>query len=71
MSPMPQTRDQLVESGYKFIEHANCRGANCRAEIEWWETPKGKNMPFDSMLTGSDKAVSHWGTCRNAGDFRK
>lgn len=46
--PFPKTRDEMVAAGYKFSNHARCIGREvvpgCGAEIEWWETPRGKTF---------------------------
>lgn len=67
----PATRDQLKESGYKFDNHAKCRGEDCGVEIEWWITPKGRKMSFDLMLNGDSPAVAHITTCPNRDDFKR
>jgi hypothetical protein len=66
---LPKTRDALIAAGYKFSNHAICRGPNCKAEIEWFETPRGKKMPFDLMPNGDSPAKPHWGTCPDRKDF--
>jgi len=60
----PQTENDLVAAGYRFDNHARCRG--CGAEIEWWITPRGKKMPLDPGTM-----APHWGTCPKAKDFKK
>jgi len=60
----PKTLDDLRNSGYKFTGGANCRG--CGADIEWWQTPKGKRIPMDHGT-----ANPHWAACPNAQDFRR
>lgn len=67
--PFPATRDALIASGYKFSNHARCRG--CGAEVEWYDTPNGKKMPMDLMPVGDSLAKSHWATCPDAPTFRK
>lgn len=32
--PFPQDRDEMIEQGYKFSNHARCSG--CKEEIEWF-----------------------------------
>lgn len=64
----PKNRDALIAAGYKFSNHAKCRG--CEAEIEWYETPKGKKMPFDLMPDGTSEAVAHHRTCPEVDQFR-
>jgi hypothetical protein len=66
--PFPQTREALQQASYRFDNHANCRG--CKADVEWWFTPRGKKMPFDLMPNDDSAAVAHWSTCPNADDFR-
>jgi hypothetical protein len=67
--PFPQTRDALIAAGYKFSNHAKCRG--CHEEIEWYETPTGKKMPMNLMMEGSSPAIAHWSTCPERDAFRK
>jgi len=67
--PFPQTRDALMAAGYRFDNHSVCKG--CKAEVEWWLTPKGKKMPFDLMQSGDSKAVTHFSSCPDAEDFRR
>lgn len=64
-----KTRDQLIETGYKFENHGVCR--SCKAEIEWWTTPKNARSPYDLMPTGSSQAISHFATCPDAASFRR
>lgn len=63
----PATRDEMVERGYVFSNHARCKG--CQEEIEWWTTPRGKKMPFNLMLEGKSEAVLHRTTCPEADSF--
>jgi hypothetical protein len=65
--PFPETTTELVASGYKFDNDANCRG--CGERIEWWVTPNGKKLPMDVDADGN--AEAHWSNCPNAKDFRK
>lgn len=67
--PFPKTRDQMVAGSYKFSNHARCK--SCAAEIEWWETPRGKKMPFNLMQGGDSPAVTHFTDCPEADLFRK
>jgi hypothetical protein len=67
--PFPATREALKSAGYRFDNHARCRG--CHAEIEWWFTPKGGKMPFDLMQEDSSAATSHFATCPDAEEFRR
>jgi hypothetical protein len=65
----PQTLDEMKSRGYKFKDHAECKG--CGDSIEWWETPNGKNIPMNPMERGSSEAVAHWATCTEQDSFRK
>jgi hypothetical protein len=60
----PRTDTELAAQGYEFKNKGTCKG--CRAEIEWWTTPKGKSIPLDAGTL-----EPHWSNCPNAGDFRK
>jgi len=62
--PFPKTDTELKEAGYSFNNRSHCKG--CGAEIEWWDTPKGKMMPLDPGTM-----EPHWGTCPKAKDFRR
>lgn len=62
--PFPKTDNDLVAQGYEFDNKSKCRG--CQADIEWWRTPKGKNIPLDAATL-----EVHWSTCPKAKDFRK
>jgi murein endopeptidase len=66
--PFPQDLDALKLAGYRFDNHARCRG--CNAEVEWWFTPKGKKMPFNLMEKFSSPAVAHLVTCPERDEFR-
>jgi hypothetical protein len=59
----PKTDTGLVELGYEFKNKAKCKG--CQADIEWWNTPKGKFIPLDAGTL-----EPHWGTCPEAKSFR-
>lgn len=67
--PFPKTRDELVAAKYKFSNHSVCRG--CKEEMEWWETPTGRKMPFNLMQDGNSPAITHFTTCPEADSFRK
>jgi hypothetical protein len=67
--PFPRTRDELVAGGYKFSNHARCKA--CQAEVEWWETSRGKKMPFNLMQDGNSPSVTHFVDCPGADLFRK
>lgn len=60
----PKTDTELNQRGYKFKSKGRCTGEDCGAEIEWWETPKGKMIPLDPGTL-----EPHWATCPNADNF--
>jgi hypothetical protein len=60
----PVTIEEMVDREYKHKGFGKCK--SCRADIEWWETPKGKKIPMNHGT-----AEPHWKTCPNADDFRK
>ena len=68
-SQLPRTRAELAARGYHFKGQGNCRG--CNQQIEWYDTPNGRNAPFNQMPLDTSPAVSHFGTCSRANQFRK
>lgn len=72
--PIPNRRNDLQSFGYSFLNLSSCSG--CGAEIEWWNTPRGRKMPFDVKPANMDSEDSaeilepHWGTCPVADRFR-
>ncbi len=60
-----QSREELEAAGYRFLNTSRCAGKDCRAEIDWYETPKGKKMPLDP-----DTLETHWASCKNREMFR-
>lgn len=65
----PADRDALIRSGYRFDNHAKCRG--CDSEVEWYTTPRGNKLPFNLMQNGDSPAIAHFVTCPNAEEFRR
>src|SRR5689334_19309212 len=59
----PTTIEEMKQQGYKFSGEGECR--SCGADIEWWETPRGKKMPTDHGT-----ANPHWSSCPNAEQHR-
>lgn len=60
----PTTIEEMKQQGYKFSGEGECR--SCGADIEWWETPRGKKMP-----TNHGTAEPHWSTCPSANQHRE
>lgn len=67
--PFPATFDAMKAAGYRFDNHARCKG--CGEDIEWWITPRGKSLPMNLMPHPDSPAISHWSTCEEAPLFRK
>ena len=59
----PETPEDLEEAGYEPGNVSTCRG--CGQKIQWWKTPKGKNIPLDV------DCKPHWATCPEAESFRR
>jgi hypothetical protein len=57
----PRDMNHLKAHGYKFQDDSVCKF--CGADIEWWETPSGKKLPFDPMTYGASAAVMHITVC--------
>ena len=62
----PKTEEELWKQGYRFYKKGRCNGPNCRADIEWWDTPNNKQIPLDPGTM-----EPHWGTCPDRERFRK
>ena len=67
--PFARTLDELKRNGFIFKETGRCR--SCKAEIEWWQTPKGKNIPLDPMPEANSPSIAHFSTCPSADKHRK
>lgn len=64
------TRGGLLRLGYLYLGNDTCSG--CGLAIEWWRTvPKLRRAPFDPMADENSVAVSHFATCKVAGNFRR
>ncbi len=61
-----ETEKELTGRGYTFKNKGVCRAEKCKAEIEWWETPRGKMQPRDAGTL-----EPHWDTCKDADSFKK
>ncbi len=68
MAALPNTRESLTATGYKFCTNGKCR--KCPAQIQWFVTPKNAWMPFD-MPTADGSFENHWATCPAAKAFKK
>jgi hypothetical protein len=69
--PFPKTLSELTAAGYTFLEHARCRGPQCRREIEWWQTTAGKKIPLELMERPDALTKPHWADCPDADSFRR
>lgn len=68
--------DDTTEAHEKRI--TRCNEPRCRAQIIWFKTEAGKNMPVDADTVEPDddeldltRHVSHFATCVNASKFRR
>lgn len=67
---IPDKRGDLISFGYSKLNDSRCSG--CGADVEWWETPRKKKMPFVvSTQNGIEVLTPHWADCPNAASFRK
>lgn len=62
----PESREELEAAGFRFDAMGRCRGARCRADIEWWYSPKGKRIPLNP-----DDKTGHHTTCPDVAQFNK
>ena len=62
--PYPASRSELEAAGYRFDTVGRCKGNRCKAEFEWWWTPKGKRIPLNADGT------PHHLTCVDAAQFK-
>ena len=60
----PKTAKEAEAQGYEFTGSGKCR--ECCAELNWYRTPAGKNIPMNAGLL-----EPHWATCPKADQFRK
>lgn len=69
MSPFPNTRRALHDSGYEYIETKTCK---CGANIEMWLTAiNRRRMPLDFKQNdqGQEVCVPHFAVCEFKEDF--
>lgn len=59
------SREELEADGYRHMGTSRCKGSACGAEIDWYETPRGKNIPINP-----DTLKPHWETCPSTDEFR-
>lgn len=69
MSDLIETRYEMLRAGYKFLSKARCR--NCNSPIEWWQTTRGKKLPYNPLPADDQlRAIPHWATCPKSNDVR-
>jgi monoamine oxidase len=72
MGDFPKNLHEMIRMSYRKTGDATCKG--CGAQIEWWKTTNGHNIPMNPMpMQGADDhapAVPHWATCPKAKDFK-
>jgi hypothetical protein len=73
---IPDTSDGLKAAGYEYSDDGTCRG--CGTQIEFWITPRGKKMPFNTKIVGTlaegnrrEVLECHFVSCPEADRFRK
>ena len=57
----PGNANGMRAAGYRFLDHGEC--VSCQAAIEWWLTPKGRNLSMNPMPTEETPAIRHLATC--------
>lgn len=62
----PRTVEEMKEAGYQHTGSAPCNGGSCQAMMDWYKTPKGKNIPMDEGT-----ATPHWETCPDRQKFKR
>jgi hypothetical protein len=65
----PVNGREMEQQGYKFMDHGVCDG--CGAPIEWWLTPRRRQIPMNPMNGQDAPAISHWATCCVPQKFKK
>jgi hypothetical protein len=53
------SEDDLVAAGYTRKGGGNCSALDCRIQVAWWITPRGKWMLIDAF-----SSKPHWMTCK-------
>jgi hypothetical protein len=62
---IPNTSAGLEAAGYIFKGRSKCK--YCKAEIYWYETPRGKKMPVSAVPgteRGHRRCEPHFNACR-------
>jgi hypothetical protein len=57
----PANAGEMRKAGYRFLEFGVCDG--CNAMVEWWQTPKGLQIPINPMPATTSSARPHWAIC--------
>lgn len=67
--PFSANANGMRLANYRFSDHGVC--VICQAEIEWWLTPQGRNIPMNPMPTEDTPAIGHWVTCDDFDKYRE
>lgn len=57
----PANITALRSAGYQFLDFGICDG--CNSIVEWWRTPKGRQIPINPMHAETSPARPHWVIC--------
>ncbi len=55
---IPRNAQEMREQGYRFLELGICDV--CGKTVEWWNTPKQKQIPMNQMHSPKWPAEEHW-----------
>jgi hypothetical protein len=55
---LPRNSEELLAQRYRFLEFGVCDV--CGKTVEWWMTPKHKQIPINVMYSPKSPAESHW-----------
>jgi hypothetical protein len=61
---LPANAAELKRRGYTFLETGECDACHC--PVEWWRTPKKRQIPLDAMLSPDSTPRNHWSGCGKA-----
>jgi hypothetical protein len=64
--PFPRTEEELLAAGYAYETSRICSGPNCRQNVRWYRTQKGKRIPLDAGTL-----EPHWATCVDSAAFMR
>lgn len=69
-TPWPHdTQEKLEAAGYRKVDETKCASPSCTVICHWYNTPKGKFMPFERMADGT--LQPHFATCPESRKFSR